>query len=33
MRSAAAFAAVSPVATQYSCNPHIGGSDSLNEER
>ena len=33
VRAAAFFAAASPVAAQYSCNPHIGASDSLNEER
>src|SRR6266540_548335 len=33
VRSALSFADGSPVATQYSCSPHIGGSDSLNDER
>jgi hypothetical protein len=32
-RRAASRAAVSPVATEYSCRPHIGGSDSLKDER
>ena len=33
MRSALSFAQRSPVASQYSCSPHIGGSDSLKDER